>query len=207
MSRSPRDAGVQSVFPMEDPSLPAALGDIAPWITKALSRGAADSRSAFHWPTLGTVTPEGAPAMRTVVLRDHAEEERALTFYTDKRSGKVADLSSNPRAVVHAYEPKKKVQLRLTGRVTLHSEDEHWTKAWHRIRDGRTADFAHAPAPGTSIADHDGFDPHGAEAKEHLLVLRFTYQRADYLHLGRDAHRRASVNFGVEPPEATWLVP
>lgn len=192
---------------MDDPSLPETLDEISIWIPQILSRGAADSRSAFHWPTLATVTDDGAPEMRTIVLRAHQKGARRLVFYTDARSAKVAQLKREPRGSLHVYDAKKKVQLRLEGRINLYREGEAWDAAWDDVKHGRTSDYAHDPGPGSAIDSHDAYDPQGEDAKDHLLVLHFEYAFADYLHLGREAHRRARVNFSEKEVSAVWIVP
>ncbi|MEM6795447.1 MAG: pyridoxamine 5'-phosphate oxidase family protein [Acidobacteriota bacterium] len=191
----------------QDPSSPETLSQIVAWIRSSLSRGVADPRSSFHWPTLATVTAEGEPRMRTVVLRGHDAERRELSFFTDRRSDKCPEIEAAPGSAVHVYDGRKKIQLRLRGTSFLHFEGEAWERAWERVRRGRTADYSHAPKPGSPVRTFDGFEPQGADPESQFTLVRFVYRSADYLHLGKSAHRRARIDFASDPAVATWLVP
>ena len=61
-----------------------------------LERGVKDRKSAFHTPSIATITATGSPTIRTVVLRGCATEDKTLRFHTDTRSGKIAELQENP---------------------------------------------------------------------------------------------------------------
>lgn len=192
---------------MTDPSLPQSLDDLAPWIKRALSRGAADPRSPFRWPTLATVDDTGQPQQRTLVLREARPDESRLIFYTDRRTPKVVEAHGNSHAALHIYDPKKRVQLRLSGVAEIVLEGPAWDKAWTRTKEGRVLDYAAETIPGTPIADPMDVGTQPTLASENFALLIFYYQLADFLSLGRDQHLRARVNFSVEPAQATWLVP
>ncbi|MEO1273648.1 MAG: pyridoxamine 5'-phosphate oxidase, partial [Myxococcota bacterium] len=68
---------------------PNYFNDLNLTLTKALdqlARGVHDRHSQFRTPTLVTVSPEGHPAARTVVLRHFDRNTRTLTLHTDRRS-------------------------------------------------------------------------------------------------------------------------
>ena len=60
-----------------------------------LTRGVHDWHAPARHPTLATVTPEGRPQARTVVLRAADKAAGALDIYTDLHSSKVeyADIA------------------------------------------------------------------------------------------------------------------
>ncbi|MEO0960732.1 MAG: pyridoxamine 5'-phosphate oxidase family protein, partial [Pseudomonadota bacterium] len=62
---------------------------------KRLERGAADKRSAFNTLQLATIGPQGWPEQRTVVLRRVETAERRVTFHTDRRSAKAAEIEAD----------------------------------------------------------------------------------------------------------------
>ncbi|MEL7174391.1 MAG: pyridoxamine 5'-phosphate oxidase family protein, partial [Pseudomonadota bacterium] len=62
-----------------------------------LQRGAADKRSAFNTLQIATLGPQGWPEQRTVVLRRVEPSERRVTFHTDRRSAKAAEIESDGR--------------------------------------------------------------------------------------------------------------
>ena len=66
---------------------------------------------------LATVRADGRPANRTVVFRGFLDETPQLTFVTDSRSPKVAELSHSPWAEVCWYFPVTHEQFRIGGPV------------------------------------------------------------------------------------------
>ncbi len=61
-----------------------------------LTRGVHDRHAPARHPTLATVTPEGRPQARTVVLRAAEKAAGTLDIHTDLRSAKVGDLRVTP---------------------------------------------------------------------------------------------------------------
>ena len=192
---------------MDDPSLPTDLNDIAPWIERSLARGASDPRSAFHWLTLTSVDGTGRPQARTVVLREFCSSTNELVIFTDRRSTKVADVEREPRTGLHVYDARKRVQLRLEGSSQLETCGERWERAWARAKQGTLLDYGREPGPGTPIDTPTSGEMATIDSVDTFTVLIFTLQKADYLHLGREQHRRAQVIFTLEGSSATWLVP
>jgi pyridoxamine 5'-phosphate oxidase len=77
--------------------------------------------------TLATATPDGRPSARQVLLRD--VDERGLAFFTNRRSRKAEELTSNPRAAVvfHWYELGR--QVRVEGgveQIDASESDAYW---------------------------------------------------------------------------------
>ena len=98
-----------------------------------LARGVKDRHSPFHTPGLATVSPEGLPEIRTVVLRGCDPQTRNLRFHTDTRSAKIADMQKQPQAALHFYDPGGKIQLRVRARLELLT-GEAYTSAWDKTR-------------------------------------------------------------------------
>ena len=70
------------------------MTQFARWMSDAEARG-------LHEPTamvLATVSAEGRPRARTVLLKEHGQA--GFTFYTNRTSRKGQDLAANPRACV-----------------------------------------------------------------------------------------------------------
>jgi pyridoxamine 5'-phosphate oxidase len=77
--------------------------------------------------SLATVTPEGRPSVRMVVLR---QVDSGLVFFTDDESDKAGDLQKNPYAAagLHWLQPVHR-QVRATGavaRVSAAEADRYW---------------------------------------------------------------------------------
>lgn len=193
---------------MDAPDLPQSLEDVALWIARSLSRGAADPKSAFHWPTLISLSEEGgAPQARTVVLRAHDASKRELLFYTDQRSEKCRELEASPAASVHVYEPKKRAQLRLTGTATMETSGPRWEEALKKAITSGSLDYSAQPGPGSPISDVQAFLHDDGTTRNHFTLISFIYQKADYLHLGRERHSRAVTEWTADGPRSSWLVP
>ncbi len=122
---------------MREDDKPAFFDNLNATRTQAwalLARGVADRRSGFHTPTLVTVSLDGAPDARTVVLRACDVQERTLRFHTDARSEKVAQIARDPRVMVHAYDFKSKAQLRIEGRARVLNAASDITAPRGRLR-------------------------------------------------------------------------
>jgi hypothetical protein len=101
---------------------------------------------------VATVSPEGTPAIRTVILRG-VTGQGALFFVTDLRSQKAEHLEENHRVAVLAWYPHTREQFRFTGKAEVHGRHEtgSWamTRAqlWTALNDGDRASFL-GPPPG-----------------------------------------------------------
>ena len=80
--------------------------------------------------TIATITPEGGPDARTVLLR--GLDERGFTFYTNLESSKARDLAQHPRAALVFHWREIERQVRVNGVVDAVSNDE--TEAYWATR-------------------------------------------------------------------------
>jgi pyridoxamine 5'-phosphate oxidase len=69
-----------------------------------------------------TVSPEGWPSARAVILR--GLDERGFLFFTDTRSAKARELEANPRAALVFLWSASERQVRVGGRVTPVPDEE-----------------------------------------------------------------------------------
>ena len=174
---------------------------------RLLARGVADRRSPFHTPTLATVGPDGAPSLRTVVLRAFDPTLRRLYVHTDARSAKAADIAAEPRVALHAYDAAARVQLRLSGRAVLHRGDAVADAAWSSSRAQSRVCYAIEPPPGTPIdAPLPGPDDASA-GRDNFVVVAIGVETLEWLWLSVDGHRRARFDWTGHEPHATWLAP
>jgi pyridoxamine 5'-phosphate oxidase len=105
---------------------PDPFVELARWLEQALA-------ARVHEPnamTLATATRDGAPSARIVLLRGC--DARGLTFFTDYRSRKGAELSDNPRCALVFYWPDLERQVRITGAVERLTAAE--SEAYYRSR-------------------------------------------------------------------------
>lgn len=167
-----------------------------------LTRGVHDRHAPARHPTLATVTPEGRPQARTVVLRAADKAADSLDIHTDLRSAKVGDLRITPFAAVHVWDASAHLQLRLDANVTLLTGPEV-TAIWASVPAASRLSYGSTPAPGQRIAQ--ALDYKKVTDPASFVVLRLTATTIEALHLGPN-HRRARFDRG-DDWAGTWLAP
>lgn len=75
-----------------------------------------------HAMTLATVSGDGTPSARVVLLKGC--DERGFVFYTNYRSRKARELDRNPRAALVFYWPELERQVRVAGTVERTTREE-----------------------------------------------------------------------------------
>jgi pyridoxamine 5'-phosphate oxidase len=153
-------------------------------------------------PTLGTVSPDGWPEARTVVLRAADPVACTLDIHTDLRSAKVAALRHSPRAVLHIWDASAHMQSRIEVEVVILTGGQV-AGIWARVPDLSRQSYGTTPAPGTPIADALAYEKIPDPAS--FAVLRCTVRAIDAVHLGSH-HRRARFTL-AEGWAGQWLAP
>lgn len=177
-----------------------------------LEQGTTNRHSLLHTPNVALIAADGAPSIRTVVLRAADRSSSQVRFHTDRRSSKVPDLRANPRIGLHAYDPAIKIQLRMT---CLAAIDETFTaeRAWQNSPMASRACYRAPVAPGTPIASpYDAAVPdpdHPDEGRENFCTVICTVLELEWLYLAAAGHRRARFAWDESGAlvTATWLAP
>ena len=193
------------------------LPEILDSVWTALATGCTTSRDPFHTPTVATVR-DGTPTLRTVVLRTVDRETTILGFNTDLRSGKYRDLQQTPDMAWHFYGRKRKVQLRIGGTVTIHSDDEVADAAWVEVSalgrrcygqplgPGESAEEALVPLPDLPALEAD--DPAVVAAcRANFCTVRCTVTEIDWLRLRFHGHHRARFTRDGSTWAGEWIAP
>ncbi len=167
-----------------------------------LTRGVHDRHAPARHPTLATVTPEGRPQARTVVLRAADKAAGTLDIHTDLRSAKVGDLRVTPFAALHVWDASAHLQLRLEAHVTLLTGPDV-AAIWAGVPEVSRLSYGSTPAPGQPIAQ--ALDYTKAADPESFVILRLAIATVDALHLGPH-HRRARFDRD-DGWAGTWLAP
>lgn len=167
-----------------------------------LNRGVRDRRAPTRHPTLTTVTPEGRPQARTVVLRAVDRVSATLDIHTDLQSAKIADLRATPFAALHVWDQKARLQIRLDGEVAILTGAEV-ADIWARMPEASRMSYGGNPAPGQPIDEALAYRKH--PNAEVFAVVRLSLQNMDILHLGPE-HRRASFSRS-DDWAGQWLAP
>lgn len=166
----------------------------------------------MHTPVVSTLGLDGHPRSRVVVLRAFDAVANALRFHTDLRSNKARELIADQRIALLFYDPQEKMQIRIEGRATLHSEDALANEAWRLSQAMSKLCYATEPAPGVPLSEADDFElPRDRAAAEsgrtNFMAVSISVTALEWLWLGAGGHRRARYLFADLGMSATWLVP
>lgn len=167
-----------------------------------LVRGVGDRHAPSRHPTLATVTSDGRPRARTVVLRSVDPRARTLEVHTDLRSAKVEEIGASPYAALHIWDASAHLQTRIEAEVTILTGPAV-SQTWSRLADVTRSSYGVVPSPGLPIpADLDYVKTADETA---FAVLQLRVSAIDALHLGAH-HRRA--RFDRESDwHGQWLAP
>ena len=103
----------RSVLPDRDP-----LGLFAAWFAEARNSEPNDANAM----ALATATPDGAPSVRMVLLKDFGPQ--GFTFYTNAQSRKGGEILANPRAALLFHWKSLRRQVRIEGPLTEVSTEQ-----------------------------------------------------------------------------------
>ena len=188
---------------------PHSLPALEAAIWRELKRASVEREHEWRLAVLATVDGESADA-RSVVLREVDVRGRQLTFFSDARARKVAQLMRHPRATLVMWSPRLGWQLRCRVLLSLDTAALAAQSRWARIRLTSAAqDYLAPQAPGDMLAqpaDHDEArsTPQAVPAEPTFFaVINAHVASLDWLELHADGHRRAHF----ESEDARWLQP
>ena len=177
-----------------------------------IEAGVNDLDSTFHLPTVASLSVEGLPVMRTVVLRNVDVETRELCFHTDRRSAKFSELSKYSKICLHFYDASIRTQIRLEASAQLHTADPLAAAAWEASRPFSRLCYSAEIEPGSKVASPPEA-PTPKNANENLgyanfCLVRVAVHRLEWLHLAASQQQRAAFEWiGGNAPLAYWLAP
>ncbi|MEM6465767.1 MAG: pyridoxamine 5'-phosphate oxidase family protein [Pseudomonadota bacterium] len=164
-----------------------------------LLRATQDRKSPFRLPVLATVSADGAPKARTVVLRS-AKRPASLVFHTDARSAKVHEITHEPRVALTFWHPKRSLQLRVEGIAAPLSASEQ-REAYNALHPGAQRVYHTEPAPGTPLPEREHMVH--TDTVQSFLAFGVEIATLETLHLGKASHSRARF----QGADAKWLAP
>ncbi|MFP3710018.1 pyridoxamine 5'-phosphate oxidase family protein [Paraburkholderia sp. SIMBA_009] len=192
------------------------LDEIYARIWDCLRRAAADAPQeapSFVTMQAATVGIDGAPSVRTVLLRDVSEPEGLISFHTDRRSPKLAELVKEPRIALVGVDARHSLQIRLAGTAGIVLDDAARRLAWISSPDHSLIVYRTTIAPGTRIYDPDdafGADHIGDEADgfANFCVVKVRLDSLEWLkHSSNERHERARYIRVGGAWEPTWIAP
>lgn len=106
------------------------------WFQEALTVEAMDANAM----SLATVSSEGQPSARTVLLKYY--DETGFVFYTNLGSRKAAEISQNPKVALLFYWHELHRQVKITGTARRISHAENIKYFMRRPRDSQLGAWA-----------------------------------------------------------------
>jgi pyridoxamine 5'-phosphate oxidase len=208
---------LQYMQPSEETTTPS-LHEIQNEAWALLAQGSQKPGDAFYTGTLGTQAGSGV-SLRTVVLREADPVEKILICYSDKRASKIEEIANNPSVSFLFWDSDRKIQFRLTGKATVHTEDPLTDRHWQQASPSNRRSYLAIPAPGSPQPQPGSGLPAGLDTREptpeesekgrvNFAVISLQVQHLDWLHLARGGHRRAMFSYKEgKIAEAGWVVP
>jgi pyridoxamine 5'-phosphate oxidase len=169
------------------PDLPPVLRPVWDALDAATTR-----RTAFTLAGLATAAADGAPQVRSVILRAWDPGRGVLGFATDGRSAKVREVRADPRVALVLWDDEAQVQVRLAGRAAVVTDAGERRRRWDGLGPHTRRGYATTTPPGATVA---GDDAVGQDDDEAAWFGRFAWvevvvDRVDRLDLATDPHHR-----------------
>lgn len=164
-----------------------SLGLIQSACWRELERAAQER--GHEWRQMAVATAhDGGADLRTMVLREVHEQGNLLSFYTDSRSPKIAQIMASPKAALLAWSSTLGWQLRLKVHLTADATGPQVAARWEQLRStSAAADYLSPLPPGAPL---QGMEPQRGD-RGHFAVLQARVLSIDWLELHPEGHRRA----------------
>lgn len=193
------------------------LGGVLKESWEMLSRGAADSNDPFHWPVLGTIGKAGV-SLRCVIFRQFLRPERVLICHSDARAGKIQEISVSAKVTWLFYHPQRKVQLRISGNATLHTDDRFADEQWTAAKATSRLNYCAVEPPGTPVGSPSSGLPdfllrkvptlfETEKGRRNFAAIACRIDSMDVLVLRILGNRRARFDWDETGMNAKWLIP
>lgn len=185
-------------------------------VWQRLTAAPAQLDAPWRLGVFGNVDDHDHCALRTVVLRHVDPALRQLVFHTDRRSPKFAQLDRRSQGAWLFYDPIERVQLRITGTTTLHTDDAIANERWQATSlEGRRMYLA-PTAPGTAhpgpfvnlpevVRNRPPTQEESAAGRANFAAVVTTVETLDWYDLDPSGHLRVAYTWSQGQPAWTWL--
>ena len=137
---------------------PDPIARLVAWLDEARNAGVRFPEAA----ALATADPDGAPAVRHVLVK--VVDERGLTFFTNRESRKGRHLAENPNAAMALYWRELDRQVAVTGPASRMGDAE--SLAYFRTRPREARLGAWASRQSQTVGSRQELDAAFAEVSE-----------------------------------------
>ncbi len=173
----------------------------------ALERALREHQGELRNVQLATLSPDGAPGLRTVVLRGFERSPASAEMHTDARAAKARDVAGDGRVSLLAWSAEDRLQLRFDGVARLHHDDDLARGRWDRLSANARKAYGLRSDPGSPIADpaDQRYLPEAAQAGQFAVIL-VALDGVDVLRLEEDGGQtRARGRFAASGLTAEWI--
>ena len=156
---------------------------------------------------LATVSPDGEPGLRTLVLRGFERFPACAEMHTDARAGKVRDIAHASRVTFLAWSAADHLQLRFGGGAAMHRGDDLARSRWDKLPPSARKPYGLRAASGAPVAD-PAEQPHLPPAEQfgQFTVILVSLGSVDVLRLDPGGGQtRAHGRFTPSGIEAGWI--
>jgi pyridoxamine 5'-phosphate oxidase len=193
------------------------LDDVLESSWSFLHAGVRDFRNPFHQATLTTIDGN-KPQARIVILREFSEKDRTLICHCDARGSKVLQIQNNPNVSWLFYNPKKWLQLRLSGIASVHTDDDTAQSQWEKVSLPHRINYCAQTPPGSPTEKPTSGLPDFLrekaqqlrdvpEARKNFAVIVCRFDEMDWLLLKLTGHIRARFYWKDNRIDASWVIP
>jgi pyridoxamine 5'-phosphate oxidase len=160
-----------------------------------LLRASVDKHHEWRSPVLVTNGLDEWPDARTVILRAADVNQKKLTFYSDSRSPKVAQLNANPKAILVFWSKRLNWQLRVKVTIDVVMQGLELQNTWAVVKQSPSAgDYLSAQAPSELLNNAQDLTTKKTQAQAHFAILIANVITIDWLALNRTGHQRANID-------------
>lgn len=182
------------------------LSDLPHAAWSLLAIGVKNRHSPLHTPALATVGDNG-PEVRTVVLRHSDPDARQISCHTDWRSAKRSQIEIHERVSWLFYDQDLKIQLRVRGKVIVHTDTDLAEQRWRRSTPSSRMCYAADNAPGQIIEAPLPAPSDSDSGWSQFAVLLCDVDAIDWLCLNAFGHQRALLQWHENAWSSTWIAP
>lgn len=133
---------------------------------------------------MATISLEGRPRVRGVILRQFRSAPERLYFATHIRAAKIAEIRRTPQVALTGNDAEYAVQLRLEGRANIIDDQAQRQQAWESLAPHSQDVYASPHVPETPV-DEMLDEPAGDQksAFERFAWVEIELDRIDWLDL------------------------
>ncbi len=175
----------------------------------AFERALHDRGSDFRNVQFATVSPEGRPGLRTLIVRGFERSPACIELHSDARAGKIREIAHARHVAILAWSSADRLQLRFDGQAILHRADTLARTRWERMSENARRAYGLTADPGRPIAspgDQSHLSPDNQF--DQFCVIMISLLSVDVLRLEEDGGQtRAVGRFERSDIEAAWIGP